>query len=225
MVLVAGHGSGAVVQHNYCGVALIVDNIQEPRDPGMKEGGVSNHAHHLSLLPCFLHAVSHGDSRSHAEDAVHPVQGRKSAQAVASDVPGDHHILPGEGIKDPSVRATGAEHRRAGRKELSIWILFLSGGLSSIHQPSGLEQSVYGQLHDPRHEISPLAGYPQGFYVLFYEWIQFLNHQQPVHTLGKLPDQCVREGIRESQLQNRGLRPDLAGILVGDGGGDDSQAF
>ena len=217
----AGHSGDGVVQDDDRGVGLVVGHVDEARDPGVDEGGISDDRHGLALslsAAGLVEAVEAGDGGAHADGGVDGAEGRHGPQGVAADVPQDRQLVLRQGVEQSPVGAAGAHHRRPGGDGL-LQLGSHGGGLTQLGRHQILVELVNGGEH-----VLACGGQAQGAAVGLNEAVQLLHHRQGVHRGGEVQDQLLRQGPDHAQLQHRiSVHADLLHVLVGGGGGDDAQ--
>jgi hypothetical protein len=77
MILMAGHRRGAVIGYDKSGSSLVISDIQQSRNAGMKEGRIADDSYDLALFARFFDALRKRDSATHAQDDIGTGQGRE----------------------------------------------------------------------------------------------------------------------------------------------------
>ena len=136
MRLVAGHGSGGVVQHHQREVCLVVEGVHHARDATCEEGGVAHEGEARGVGLDAEDALRDVDARAHAQARVHHVERGGVSQRIAADVAAvdglalAHGLL--HGVEAGTMRAASAQHGRTdgqlgggvglSRGDLSGWL-------------------------------------------------------------------------------------------------------
>ena len=66
VLLVTGHAGDPVIHDDGDHLAAVIDRVDQGRDAGMEEGGITNHRHMLLGAASFDRPMRHGDARPHA---------------------------------------------------------------------------------------------------------------------------------------------------------------
>ncbi len=120
VLLLPGHGGGAVVEHqqDVAGGRRVVDHLDEAAHAGVDEGRVADERHHpagVRLGQDVAEPEADAQRGAHGHAGVHGLVGRQHAQRVAADVAGDDAVELAEGGVDRVVGAGLAELRRLAR--------------------------------------------------------------------------------------------------------------
>ena len=170
----AGHAGGGVVQNNDGGVALVVGDVGQAGHAGVHEGGVPQHRHGLALAGLaqgLVKAVDGAHRGPHALAGLNGVEGLVGRQGVAADVPQYRDLVLGQGVEQPPVGTSGAQHRGTGGHRLVQGHPGF-GGLSQLFGHQAL-----GELPDEGQGVLPLDGEAQVPAVLLDHRVQLLQHQ------------------------------------------------
>jgi hypothetical protein len=108
VMLVAGHGRGAIVDDDGDSVAIVVGHVQERGHTGMEKRRVADNRHVLLPDASLAHAMSYPDAGSHATAGMQRRQRRQKAQRVAANIPVDHQPEFVRDGKDAAMRTAWA---------------------------------------------------------------------------------------------------------------------
>ena len=222
VVLMAGHGGDAVVQHTGDHVAIVIHDLQGTGDAAVEECTVAQNADDLLVFAPACKGLGHAhtgaETGAHADGGIQSTQRLGTAQSVATDVAGDHHILQaGNFVEKAAVRTAGAKHWRTGHRSA---IYFLGLGLLA-GEPFPHDARV--QLIHPGNDGFTFTGNAGRLDLLFHEGLQLFHHIEFFHLGGKGGDQLHGQRIGDTQFQIGSIVPkDLPGILIGHTGGNDA---
>ena len=113
ILLVTGHAGDRVIQDDYGGIALIVRNICKAGHTGMHESGIADDSDRLILALLaegLVKAVDGADGSAHAQGHIHGAQRSNRTQSIASDISQNGDIVLLQGVKQTSVRTSGAHN-------------------------------------------------------------------------------------------------------------------
>ena len=220
MLLHARHGRGPVVRDDDDGVALVVGHVQKRRDPGMNEGGVSDHPHDLPLslfLQGLAHAVGHADAGPHADAGMQAFERFHVGQRVAADVPRHEGLQFSQDVKEPAMRAPRTEIGRPRRDGDSGQVRRFPGfAADGPFDHPGIEFVGVGK------DLLPGDLDSHGPDLLFDEGVQFLDHVELFHPGREFPDHPDRQRMDHAQFQVGIAGEDILGVMIRDAPRDDA---
>ena len=188
----------------------------------MRESGVADDAHDGTAGALGgageLHAVRHRERGAHVDDRVARAVGRDGAERVAADVTGDDGLEPAQLAEDETVRAAGAERRRA-RREVRGGCevrgqLHAEGSADDLRlELAGDGERCGGRLGERDAEGADVRG----------EVVAgLLDDVARVDGRGEVGERAGGQRPSEAELERGGLGQRLADVLVDGAGADDA---
>ncbi len=214
VALMPCHPGGAVVHHNRRECSLVVNRVCQRRHPSVEESAIADHRHVRSLEATAPHSGRHADAGSHTADGVGRSQWRHHAQRVTPDVAVHSEFHLPQNPEHVTVTAAGAQYWRAHRQGPLIQLVL---EWRFVHQPGSvgrLTHHLRRKLVHQREDALALCRNTHDANVLFEEWIEFLDDDQPFYLRGKAGDHLLGQRPHHAQFEERGVGEDLARILV-----------
>ena len=223
VVLMPGHGGGAVVHDDDRALALVVDHVQQRRDARMEERAVADGAHGGLGQPGKAHAVQHAHARAHGPHGVLGIEGRQGAEVVAADVARHRHLHLGKVVERGAVRAAGAQQRAAagegfGRVAERGGRIFKDARLAAA-----FGDVLRQQFAADGENVLAARGDAHSPDLLLDEGVKLLDHDDVAHAVRELPGSASSAGgstCRSLRMEASGKT--LLHVFVDDAPGDEA---
>ncbi|KAF5028251.1 hypothetical protein DSECCO2_661020 [anaerobic digester metagenome] len=215
VVLVPGHGRGAVLHEHQGQVVPVEERVDDARQPGVVEGRVAQEGHDLARVVEEGQARTHARGRAHAQEHFPHAVRLHEAQGVAADV--GHGDGPfGQGL------LYGVEGAAMAAARTHLGRACGHGGRGLGRRPAGRDHVGPGAVQDVPDLIRRVLADPvlvvgladdpggqppavsQGLDVLLQGVVQLLQHLDLGVALQKIGDDARRHGVRHGQLEHVG---------------------
>ncbi len=221
VLLLPGHGGGAVVEHHQhvAGGRRVVDHLDEAVDAGVDEGRVADDRHHpagVGLGEGVAQAEPDAERGAHGHAGVHALVGRQDAERVAADVAGHDAVELAERRRRPGGRGrprrAAAASRAAAPAPASVSRARMRRTRSTFSSPKRKAGSLASTWMPAARSASARQGSPSS------------TTTQRAHAPGEGPD-AARAGAGGGSSSSRRLASGAASRTWtgGDAGGDDPQ--
>ena len=208
-----GHARDRVVEDYHRRGRIVVRYIHKPRDSGVHERGVADHADALTRARAavgFIESVKSGYRRTHAERGIKRIERLLRAERIAADIAEHRYLILCEGIEKSAMRTSGAHHRRT-------------------HGDCGIRRHGVGQSFAERLRHGSLRKFADGrehilaardLYAVcaaevFDDPVELFDDIKLFNGIGKIVDKLFGQGIDDTELQHRSaVAEHLTHILI-----------